>query len=218
MDIAGKKVIFIGDSITCGVGTTSPEKNYVNLFAKNTGAEIYNYGVSGSRIARQRVHVCPPDSERDFVLRVDEDIKEENVDLIVVFGGTNDFGHGDAPLGSFGDNDVYTFYGAVSTLIEKLVNKYPEARIVFMTPLHRFNEDDNLNPQGLRRDLLIDYVYAIKEVCEYYAVPVLDLYSLSGIQPAIPIASKLYMPDGLHPSDKGAERIATMLENFVKTM
>ena len=55
------------------------------------------------------------------------------------------------------------------------------------------------------------YVEAIKEVCEHYAIPVLDLYSVSGIQPEIDIIRNMYMPDGLHPSDLGAEKIANLV-------
>ena len=58
----------------------------------------------------------------------------------------------------------------------------------------------------------------MREVYEYYSIPVLDLYKNSGIQPAINVYKELYIPDGLHPSDKGAVRIASMLEEFVKTL
>ena len=152
------------------------------------------------------------------MLRTEEDIKDENADLIVVFGGTNDYGHGDAAMGAFFDRSEYTFYGAVHSLINKLSNKYPEARLVFMTPLHRDNEDAPFNSHGVRVHPLKDYVNAIREVCEFYSVPVLDLYKDSGMQPAIAVHRSLYMPDGLHPSDKGAVRIAEMLEAFVKLL
>lgn len=218
MELAGKKVLFIGDSITQGAGVSSREKRYTDVFGKITGADVYNYGVNGTRIARQRVEVATPSAERDFVMRFDEDIKEAEVDVVVVFGGTNDFGHGDAPLGCFSDRDVYTFYGALHVLIDRFVNKYPEARIVFMTPLHRLSEDSVTNSQGLRCEPLIRYVEAIREVCEYYSIPVLDLYKNSGIQPSVDILREIYMPDGLHPSDKCAERLAHMLEAFLKNL
>ena len=221
MDIKNKKVIIIGDSITNGTGASSTENRYTDVFARITGSTVYNYGVGGTRIARQRKAAFPPNeafAERDYNMRLDEDVKETEADLIVVFGGTNDFGHGDAPLGSFSDNDEYTFYGAMHVLIKKLLNRYPEARLIFMTPLHRSSENEYLNSQGIRRALLIDYVKAIREVCEYYSIPVLDLYKDSGIQPSVPVIKETFMPDGLHPSDKGMYRIANMLAEFVKQL
>ena len=47
--------------------------------------------------------------------------------MIFVFGGTNDYGHGDAPLGKQGDNDPLTFYGALYDLYQRLLKKYPGA-------------------------------------------------------------------------------------------
>ena len=94
----------------------------------------------------------------------------------------------------------------------KLLNKYPLAHIVFVTPLHRETEDAKINSRGKAVKLpLAGYVSIIKEIAAYYGLPVLDLFSESGIQPRVEIIKKLYMPDGLHPSDLGAERIAQRL-------
>ena len=213
MQIRDKVVLFLGDSITQGVGAGSVENRYTDVFARNTGATSVNYGLSGTRIAHQINFTPGLSHDRDFIMRVDE--MQDTADMVVVFGGTNDFGHGDAPLGDFGDRDQCTFYGALHTLITKLVNKYPEARIVFMTPLHRFHEESEINCHG---NPLSAYVNAIREVCEYYSLPVLDLYANSGIQPKLDVIKEIYMPDGLHPSAKGAERIALMLEAFIKTI
>ena len=219
MEVRGKKVIFLGDSITQGVGASTKENRYTDVFSRNTGAIQCNYGVSGSRIAKQKnvYFKKNPAAERHFVLRVD-DINETDPDLIVVFGGTNDFGHGDAPLGDFADRDENSFYGALHALINKLVNKFPYSRIMFMTPLHRTGEDRKNNENREEYYSLKQFVDAIREVCEFYSVPLLDLYKNSGIQPAIQIQKEIYIPDGLHPSDKGAERIAQLLEGFVKTL
>ena len=54
-------------------------------------------------------------------------------DITIIFGGTNDYGHGDAPFGSFTDRTEQTFCGAVHVLCEKLINRYPESKIIFIT-------------------------------------------------------------------------------------
>ena len=116
------------------------------------------------------------------------------------------------------DREEDTFYGALHYLIIKLVNKYPTANFVFLTPFHRVGENTLVNSSGLRREPLIKYVNAIREVCEYYSIPVLDLYKNSGIQPEIDKIREIYMPDGLHPSDLGAAKIANMLFEFLKAL
>ena len=216
MDLKGKKVLFLGDSITEGVGASSYDKSYVSVFNGLSGADVKNYGISGTRIARQINIIGDNQCDRDFLMRVDE--MDNDADVVIVFGGTNDYGHGDAPMGSFDSRDERTFYGALHCLCLKLLNKYPDAAILFMTPLHRENEDAFVSDVGISKLPLSKYVSAIKEVAECYALPVFDLYSVSGIQPKVDVIKELYMPDGLHPSDKGASRIAERLYGFLSAM
>ena len=221
MKLENLKVGFLGDSITVGVGTSNANNNYEgtrfpDLFAKLSGAIPFNYGVSGTRIAKQSVPIPYEPQEGHYILRVDK--MEPDLDVVVVFGGTNDFGHGDAPLGDFCSRGDDTFYGALHSLIVKLVKRYPKATIVFLTPLHRDVEYTTVNSFGIRREPLIKYINAIREVAEYYSIPVLDLYKNSGMQPTIDVIKELYMPDGLHPSDLGAQKIANMLYSFLKAL
>lgn len=137
----------------------------------------------------------------------------------MVFRGTNDFGHGDSTIVGFNSRDECTFYGALHILCTRLINKYPHSEIIFMTPLHRVNENAAINEIGLKHEVLLSgYVDIIKEVAGYYGLPVLDLFRTSGIQPNVDIIKEIYMPDGLHPSDAGAEKIAKRLYNFLLSL
>ncbi len=49
-------ISFLGDSITEGVGATSRENRFSSILCRKVGAVEENYGLSGTRIARQRVH------------------------------------------------------------------------------------------------------------------------------------------------------------------
>lgn len=217
METKNKKINFLGDSITEGVGASCPENNYVSVFGRISGAQVRNYGIGGTRIAKQRSKSMFEIWDRDFVGRVEE--MDADADIVVVFGGTNDFGHGDSKIGDFESRDEYTFYGAMHSLCIKLINKYPNSEIIFMTPLHRLSEDADVNEMGIRNQrTLAGYVDIIKEVAAYYGLPVLDLFSTSGLQPKVDIIKELYMPDGLHPSDKGAERIARRLYSFISAL
>lgn len=217
MDLKGKKVAFLGDSITEGVGVSNLNNVYWKVFGEMTESQVFGYGISGTTIAPQHAQLTEQEM-RYFASRVDEMIPD--ADAIVVFGGTNDFGHGDVPFGRIGDKDESTFCGAFYSLLYKLICRYPNAQIVVMTPLHRLGENDLiLNEIRIRRDhTLEDYSEAEKAICAYFAVPVLDTYQVSGIQPDVPILQQLYMPDGLHPSDAGNRRIAEKLAGFFKTL
>ena len=218
MELNGIKINFLGDSITEGHGASSKDATYWNVFGRNTGAIVRGYGVGGTRFAKQKTPSANPRHDFDFLMRAKE--MDKNADAVVVFGGTNDFGHGDAPLGNFSDRTQDTFYGACHELFDYLINTYPEATIVVMTPLHRCNED-NVRGDGFKAEdvaTLSTYVSIIKEVAAYYSLPVLDLWSMSGIQPRVPVLKQKYCPDGLHPNDAGHVLMAKRLEGFLRSL
>ena len=221
MELKNKKIAFIGDSITEGIGTSDIENVYWKVLARNSGAECYADGKSGTRIARYLGCSSEfPDSY--YASRVDSLIPD--ADIVVVFGGTNDFGHGDAPFGTQNDRMPDSFCGALHDLMYKLIERYPDATIVFMTPLHRTNEDVLVNeiyPGGIpgkRQGPLVRYVDAIIEAAAFYSIPVLDLYRNSGMQPRVPVIQEKYIPDGLHPNDAGHARLAACLESFLRAL
>ncbi len=219
MELKGKKIVFLGDSITEGHGTSSVEHTFWNEVARRTGAECYGYGIGGTRIAMQHDVPSPnPRYDLYFGSRVEE--MRPDADVVVVFGGTNDFGHGDAPLGKMEDRDEGTFYGALHMLYIKLIERYPEAQLVVMTPLHRMDEDNvTYTSRSVRRVAGLEvYVDVIREVAAFYGIPVLDLYRTSGIQPKVPVLQEKYAPDGLHPNDAGHIRIAEKLIGFLGTL
>ncbi len=215
MELKGKKILFLGDSITEGCGTSSPEDRFSNLIEKQEGAVCYNYGIGGTRIAYQTNPSENPRYDLNFIDRVDE--MENNADIIFVFGGTNDFGHGDAGIGCFDDRTPDTFYGALHTLFIKLITKYPTSKIAFATPIHRIEEERRLMKGGKVYDAkLIEYIKIIREVTEYYGIPLLDLYKGCCLQPKVPVIKEMYMPDGLHPNDAGHRILANLITAFLK--
>ena len=55
MKLEGMRIDFLGDSITEGAGTSGPDKVFHQVMKEKYNLKAaYNYGVSGTRIARQR--------------------------------------------------------------------------------------------------------------------------------------------------------------------
>ncbi len=211
MNLQGKIINVLGDSITQGHGTSGPEHFYVNVLGKLVGAaEVRNFGIGGTRLARQYGADNYPWPFYERFRNMPDD-----ADLVLVFGGTNDYGHGDAPFGAWGDSTPDTFVGACHYLFSELVKKYPTSRIVIMTPLQTSYDQ---NPSGVTGRPLIDYVDAIMDVAAHYSLPVLDLYRTAGICPRIDAQRELFMPDGLHPNDAGAYRLAERVAAFLETL
>ena len=222
MKLEGLKINFLGDSITQGVGADSEKTVYHAVLKREANLkEAKNYGISATRIAVQKGTPQRPKDDyvdvNSFCERFEQ--MDDDADIVVVFGGTNDYGHGDAPLGEFSDRTPDTFYGACHYLFSGLIKKYIGKPVIIMTPLHRTNEmvntgDSKKIPGGTLRD----YVNIIREVAEYYSLPVLDLYATSGLQPEIDEIRENYIPDGLHPNDKGYAIIAHKLKRFLEAL
>lgn len=220
MNLQGMTINFLGDSITEGSGASCTENRYTDVLAREYGVKVNNYGIGGTRIARQ-IKPSVPRHDLDFCLRMQE--MDESADAVVVFGGTNDFGHGDAPFGTMLDRDPSTFCGACHYLMRGLVERYCGKPIVILTPLHRLGEENAdgdggglRNPQST--EVLADYRRVIMEVAAYYSLPVLDLYAVSGMQPAIPVVQEQLMPDGLHPNDAGHALLARRIGAFLSAL
>ncbi len=217
MELAGKRILFLGDSITEGHGTTSPEALFWRVLERRTGARCLGIGIGGTRIAPNRAPSAIARHDMYFGSRVAA--LPEEADIVAVFGGTNDFGHGDAPLGTPESRGDGSFCAALHQLFTDLIDKYPSALIFAMTPLHRLSENSMLNDRGLRQPCALSgYVDAILQIAGFYGIPVLDLFRVSGIQPAVPALREKYMPDGLHPNDAGHLRIAERLQGFLSSL
>ncbi len=218
MELKKRKILVLGDSITEGCGLSDPdEQAFWRLLAIRDGAEVKGYGIGGTRIARQRIPSVESKYDRYFSSRVPE--MDPGADIVIVFGGTNDYGHGDAPLGMMSDRTEDTFFGALHCLYQSLLEKYPNALIVVLTPLHREKEEQLINEIGIRNvGTLADYVDIIRRVAAYYSLPVLDLYRYSGIQPNETGLRERYAPDGLHPNEAGHEKIYNLLKSFLETL
>ena len=219
MKLTGKTINVLGDSITEGAGASCAENRFTDVLSREYGCTVNNYGIGGTRIARQMIVTGSP-YDRDFCMRLEE--MDKSADAVVVFGGTNDFGHGEAPLGVFDDRTPATFYGACHYLMDHLLTDYPGKPVLIVTPLRRLGENDPRGDGTGRKKLsvapLVTYRNILMEVAFHYSLPVLDLYADSGIQPENPVCRERLLPDGLHPSDAGhailARRIAEKLKSL----
>lgn len=210
----------LGDSITEGVGARSADKAYPVVLSKLTGAKVNNYGLSCSRITDITSDVSNPASFIDRMYAMDP-----SADLVVVFGGTNDFWFGDCPIGQRTDICVNTFYGALNTMIPYLKAVYPNADIVFITPYQQSKDADETHSYkrstygNFGTGTLAQYRVALLDRCEYYGIPVLDLYAdyelnTADNRQALELYGN-YLCDGCHLNDAGYNLLARKIYQFV---
>ena len=208
------KINFLGDSITAGAWLTSPDDKFTVLLCKKLGATENNYGISATRIARQTKPSENRSFDQDFLSRLDS--LDASADFTFVFGGTNDYGHGDAPLGNVEDKTPYTFYGAMNIMTGYLVGKFGKDRLCYILPLPRYNEDDPHGDKGCKTEggkPLEEYRKAIRQIAGKYGVDLLDLNDMFPV-PEAQAADEL-TADGLHPNAKGHRLIADRLYEYL---
>lgn len=203
-----KKVACLGDSITEGVQASGwPWHRFIGDWCRKNSieAEMINLGIGGTLVSNG-----VGNKEKAFVNRL-ETIPED-ADVVVIFGGTNDWGAG-AVLGDMSSDGTTSFYGAYKHILEWLETNRPDTKVMTMTPLRRYykgstttwkNAQTEPNDKGL---LLGDYVNAVKEVSAHYAVPCVDLHNESGINPVNATTRSRFIGDGLHPTSAGNKKM-----------
>ena len=226
----GKKVAFLGDSMTdkCRVGTTCVYWEYLEKLLK---IKPFVYGKNGARwdgIYKQAVKLYKEHGD--------------TIDAIIIFAGTNDY-NGNIPPGTFFSEKTETtnhhgkmvtrkrrthimtdstFCGRINKALSYIKQKFPTKQVVIMTPIHRgyakFSEK-NIQPEesycngcGL---YLESYINILKHASSIWSVPIIDLYSLSGLYPMYD-ADTIYFhnakTDRLHPNAKGDLRLAETIK------
>ncbi len=206
LDFSETKIACLGDSLTEGSNLDKMENyqqySYPSVLKNILQAEeVYNLGIGGSSYGRYW--------DNAFVDRYRE--IPQDVDIIVVMGGTNDgFAASEKELGSFEEKKGKTFYGDVDELMRGLKENYPEAKIIFATPLpnvlHDYlrNQRNYLLPQSV-------YAKAIKELAAQYQIDVVDLYNSNLLDTHDAEVITHYMPDGVHANPEGYQILAEHL-------
>lgn len=226
----GARVAFLGDSITDPGQIGIWNNTYWNLMRDILGIEPYVYGISGHRMD----HLIGQGE------RLEADHGQE-VDAIMVFLGTNDYNHA-TPIGDWYTYDVKeansdgvirelrhrdfayndtTFAGRTNKALRWLKTHYPDKQVILLTPIHRglanFAKNNVQPPEDFanRGGLFIDdYVEAVKQAANIWAVPVIDLNSICGLMPTFEEHVHYFRnakTDHLHPNTSGQIRMAYSL-------
>ena len=224
MKLKGKIINFLGDSITEGIGVENVNKNrYDNVLKRLAKLKaVYNYGISGTRLAHQITPTEEPRKDLCFCGRAYD--MNKDADIVVVYGGINDYLSGDAPVGEWGDKTPATFCGAVWFLMNLIREKHPKAIVVFMTPARCHIRDiTSLKPSPnpiKKSDAMPTAFYGdvIKETAKEFGIHVLDLYATLPIDPNNDEDKDRYTIDGLHFNDEGHRVLSNHLKAFLEAL
>lgn len=227
----GKKLCFYGDSIVqqdkftkyvnnklqlngyynWGIGGTryQSDSTYVNTKIIDGKLNIlnnnvaYNFSISEGQLYQRSL--CS--SERIETIPTD-------IDGIVLFAATNDYGSNSTikgSLSSYNDN----FEGSIVDTIKKLKIKLPNIPIFICSPIFarsstRLNTDKH--EENSIGKTIYDYGKVLKEVCEQCSVNYIPVGEESGISF---YNLEEYLEDGVHPNNIGNELIGKIIVKYL---
>ncbi|MBQ4137023.1 MAG: S-layer homology domain-containing protein [Clostridia bacterium] len=216
----GEKIVInvLGDSISADTAANDRSSKYHGLWAKYFNADINNWSRGGSAMTgnitneNNRLETYVPRMERmiaNDITSYDTVTSDKSPDMIFVYGGTNDY-NGNWKIGKVGDRTRDSFCGALSELIELSYKNYPDAKLVFFTPIKRCDFSatpgyDNAGKRSYELDAIVDAMIA---TCKYYNVPCFDVYNNPETE-FIGLRS-VYINDGVHMSAAGHKVFASV--------
>lgn len=159
----------------------------------------------------------------DFLTRIEAITDKSSYDLVVVFGGINDFIQAIPMGGGDGETDTATYFKpAVDYFFDYLVNNFTQARIVILSPLRTYHPYPNTS--GFAQS---EYTAYIREKAKSYCLPVLNLSEESGFIPFNDTFKNMWTftgwsggdgttGDGVHPSEEYIRKfLAPMIKGFL---
>ncbi len=232
--LSGKTCYTFGDSITWYDGNEynwGKEQGqtcvgYQSYMRSALGLTVTNYGLSGNTMPQ----ICTTGIlTKSFA----------GVDFVTITSGANDERY-NIPIGTlatasdptempdYASLDTTTFIGAFQKSIQKILTDNPACKIILMTPIQGwiYGPDGwgDGNPRQDNGIIESKYAEAIKTVGAFYALPVCDWYTNSGIS----IMTRInYMNDpeppnnnyySLHPTKAGYKRMAEQLLPYFRAM
>jgi len=173
-------ILFSRDNGSAGL---TFDQTYKGLLRDYQDCTIYTDAIAGSSISNVGLG-----NEFTKAGRFDTLDSVISPDVILVFGGVNDFLEA-VPLGDINTplTDRTKFYGAVRYLYSQLINLYPNAHIYQMTPCHnQYDGGGAFTPQipefnSVSNSYLQDYINAERELADLYGIGLIETYRESGI-------------------------------------
>lgn len=138
------------------------------------------------------------------------------VDILLIEHGTNDYNCGrqlDNPTDPF---DISTYGGALRTALSLLQKKYPDLRIILLSPVYcEFMDMDNAKcyEVDFGGGILEEYVLMQKAVAEEFDIEWVDMYHDSGIWSD---TISIYAYDRLHLTAEGQQLIGDFISDYLE--
>ncbi|MCD8098759.1 MAG: SGNH/GDSL hydrolase family protein, partial [Lachnospiraceae bacterium] len=198
----GKKLVGIGDSMMQG-HSISKANGWLAKIADRNGMTYVNYGINGTYMTNKLYG-----TSEGVVDRYSE--MDDDADYILIFAGTNDIS-ASVTIGDEDSTDESEFYGALNSICQGLMSKYPNGKIGFITPHVRSKS---------ARTKTLSYIEAIETACQNNGgIPVFNNAKNGGLcYWNSEQAAQLTLGDNCHYSAEGMEWFSWKYEAFLRSL
>ena len=140
------------------------------------------------------------------------------VDVMTIAYGVNDYTAYKGLDNASNPKDVEYYGGALRYSLEKILNAYPNIRVVIVTPCWCFwpdgnggvIEDSDTRYYNLEQDTLAEFAKKCVEIGNEYHIPVVDAYKGLSIN-KFNHSHWFNAGDGIHPNEKGRKALAKLM-------
>ena len=212
-----EKVLVLGDSISTDYYGSYTKWVTILIEEGFFPANTTNDSIHATGFVAE--YTAEGDVDNNFINRIEAVADKDTYDLVVIFGGINDYIQ-NIPMGESGGDKTANFVPAVDYFFDYLVNNFPQARIAVLSPLRTYNV--NANTQGHYQTEYADY---IRQTAKSYCLPVLNLTEESGFCPFNDTFKAMWTlvpegyeeADGVHPNEEYQKRfLAPMIRKFLE--
>lgn len=231
--LSGKNAVFLGDSICAGTTTLADATEYgygwAGLIGEANSMKWGNYGRNGGTVTP----VDSVDEARWLPTQVDTALAAyATADYVIFEGGCNDAdtlgtsGLGTLSTSGYAPSDDSDFTSAFETLVLKILNSYPNAKIGYIVAQKMGTSGDYSSENNRYRQFFDRAI----EICEKWGIPYLDLWKCNPLNPMLSIhydssltadeaneQGKCYT-DGQHLTLTGYNKIAPQIEAFMRSL
>jgi len=207
----GKDIFIIGDSIVKGFGADNT--SFADYIGENYDfIDYYKCGNNDYRLSTF------DDPNKWLVTAGSQYLNDEKYDFdyIVIEGGINDVFY-DTPLGEIDDKTEGTFTGGLRLYLDAITQRWPKARIGYLITYYPINYSEN-GKTWSEEEYKAYHDRTIEILKEYgkYGIDYLDLSEDK--YEVLDAGNKTYLPDYLHPNEKGHKMIAEWVFDWVEDL
>ena len=211
-NFSGKKALFFGDDtamlITSEGEYTVHPSCWVDIFAKRVGLTYENKSEKEAQITVNTSAPAP-----SILTTISNIQASTEIDVIFIIGGYYDYNNY-VPIGDDNSGVLTEFCGSLNLMCRLLNKKFPNAEVIFITPINTTKERDISIAEGKKYFSLNEYRDAI------FRIAVSNGYSIVngegfGFPSQNGIFKDIMIPDGIHLSEKGHKFYAKSLAGII---